>query len=167
MNPGAAAAWWCGYCCMERTKVWMCGCATAKISALASESFSPDFPPCLLSLHFCLGTFVSCVPGQGQKSRSSGRHDLPPGSLLSGTCSWSRVARAVTPQERVTLSRAFSEVRVGFFSPWAEKKAVREKLLNRKSISGKDGKEACVAGGRLGLRLLGFPEAVGCGKRCG
>lgn len=45
--------------------------------------------------------------------------------------------------------------------------AAREKLLNRRSISGKGREEACAAGGRLGLRLFGFPEAVGCGKHRG
>lgn len=45
--------------------------------------------------------------------------------------------------------------------------ASREKLLNRRSISGEGREEACVAGERLGLRHFGFPEAVGRGKRCG
>lgn len=45
--------------------------------------------------------------------------------------------------------------------------AARERLLNRRSIAGQGGEEACAVRGRLGLRLVGFPEAVGCGKHRG
>lgn len=46
------------------------------------------------------------------------------------------------------------EVRVYFPPPRAEKMAASEKLLNRRSIAGEGGEEACAAGGRLGLRLF-------------
>lgn len=119
----------------------------------------------------CLrGTFVNCVHGQGQKSLSLRSHNLPPSQSLTGF-SWSVIAHAVVPQGTPTISADFSELRGGkggwFFSPGVKKMPAREKLLNRRSISGKGREEACVAGGRLGLRHFGFPEAVGCGKHCG
>lgn len=173
MNPGAAAPSWCGRCRAPR-----CGRVSAqrvlchgKIIDSASECFRPEFFFfCLLRLCYRLGTVFTCVHGQGQKSSSFRSHNLPPSKSLSDTRCWSSVAHAVAPQGRVMLSEDFSELRGkrwGWFSPQAEKMAAREKLLNRRSISGKGREEACAAGTRLGLRLFGFPEAVGCGKHRG
>lgn len=97
---------------------------------------------------------------------------MPPSQFLSGF-SWSLVACAVVPQGAPTISGNFSELgaRKGgcFFARGGEKKmAARETLSNRRSISGEGREaEACVAGGGLGPRHFGFPEAVGCGKHCG
>lgn len=95
-NPGATAAWWCGCCCTGHIKVWMHHGQSALWPQSALVLISPTFP-CLLSLHFCLGTFVTGVPDQGQKCCSSRRHNLPPSSSVAGTHGWSSVACAITP----------------------------------------------------------------------
>lgn len=73
------------------------------------------------------------------------------------------------PQQSVGISQTLGRGREGDFLPRVKKKkmAARGELLTRRSISGEGREEACVPGGRQGLRRAGFPEAVGCGKRCG
>lgn len=178
-------------CCMEvsteKSLLWHLqhlllrpGCLQGTLS-FSSHTFPEVAPSCLWS---------SAVPWEG----STGGRGMFEGDLCQ-LCAWpgseifvpqkSQLATKSVPRWLLLVSRCPCCCTPGYannqwgllraerrerrvvFSPGVKKMPAREKLLNRRSISGEGREEACAAVGRLGLRHFGFPEAVGCGKHCG